>query len=98
MPRHIMNNAEKFEAGIKSGCLPPTKPAVKQARFTIPAGTALDIQDLREWEWQPYTTKQQLSFERFEKYDAEFKCYQFRFQGFLIMVHRSKVKHREDSY
>lgn len=97
---HILNNAEKFEAGIAFGCAPPqTKPASKVPRFKIKPGTLCDIRKISSAdEWQEYRTKKELGFEKLERYLPDEKCYEFRFQGWVLCVHRSKVKHREDSY
>lgn len=83
---------------VKLECPPPQKPPRKVARFTVLAGTQCEIKKITDNEWIPHKTAREIGFEKFERYVAEWKCYEFRFQGWLMMVHRSKVIHREDTY
>lgn len=97
---------QQLERTTKLACPPPTKQPVKLARFTIRSGTTVDICSLestdadpmRVHNWQPHRTKVDLAFEKYERYDARYKSYEFRHGAWLIYVHRSKVQHREDSY
>lgn len=90
----ILNNAEKFEAGIAFGCEPPTTTAKKIARFEIHAGTPCLVTKVSQVKWVSHKTKIDLSFERFERYKNG--AYTFRFKGMLIEVQRRWVFHRED--
>lgn len=92
--------AAELGPDVKQGCLPPTKTPNKTPRFGIPAGTQVSISriDRKHDCWQDHTTRMDLGFEKFEKYDKEFKHYHFRVKAWIICVHRSKVVHREDLY
>lgn len=79
-------------------CLPPSRPPVAMPRFRVPAGTPCRVSKLTPLAWRDHVTRQELAFERFERYDAGAKVYEFRSQGWLIRVHRSRVIHREDLY
>jgi hypothetical protein len=81
-------------------CPPPTKEPNKTPRFAIKMGTKVSIARIDEKHdcWEDYTTKQELGFEKFERYDKEFKHYHFRVKAWIICVHRSQVIHREDLY
>ncbi len=84
---------DRREQGI---CLPPTGPPLSLPQFQILVGTACSIKRLSGNNWKPYTTKKALGFERYERY---IRCsYEFRFQGWLLLVHRRDVVHREDLY
>jgi hypothetical protein len=88
----IGGEAERHEQGL---VLPPTKPPVKMARFTIPAGTRCTVIKLGASYGRQHVTTKELGFERFERYRNG--CYTFREQGFHVVVWRGDVKHREDA-
>jgi hypothetical protein len=66
------------------------------AAYTVPAGTACQIKRLTTNDWQAYTTKAELSFERHEGYRGW--RYEFRYLGWFIRVHANRVIHRADLY
>src|SRR5262245_38615015 len=84
----------------RGACLPPTRPAKKGSRFFVPAGTPCAVSKVSPLDWQTYTTRRGVGFERFERYE---RCdtggfYQFRSDvgGWLLLVHRQYVRHRAD--
>lgn len=90
----FLNRLSATDHTIKPICLPPTKKAKAFPRFLVPDGTPCFFRNIRFSTWRTYTTKIELRFERFEKYrDGE---YHFRYENYIIRVHRSRVIHRED--
>lgn len=74
----------------------------KQPRYLIPSGTTCGIRRVEEQkeEWREYNTKQDIWFERYERYETTEtgNFYHFRESGWLMVVHRRFVIHREDGY
>ncbi len=80
---------------------PRTKPPRHVPRFLVPAGTPCAVRRVTERDWRVYTTKQDAAFERFERYErCEGGYYHFRSDvgGWLLLVSRRHVRHREDAY
>ncbi len=80
----------------RGGCLPPTNPPLKRAAYTVPVGVKCLIKRTTANDWRQYTTTKELSFERFESYRGQ--RYEFRLKGWLMLVGRQYVIHREDTY
>jgi hypothetical protein len=79
---------------------PRSKPPRHVPRFLVPAGVPCAISKVCPLEWRPYTTKQESGFERFERYERSERgnYYHSRTGGWLMLVHRRHVVHREDTY
>lgn len=76
----------------QGSCRPPTKPAVNVPRFTIPAGSFVEITRVEKLAWKEYKTKLAVGAEKYESY-RDFH-YTFRVGAYLIRVHRSWVDRR----
>lgn len=73
--------SRRREQGV---CLPPTKPPNRTPRYRIAAGTKCSISRLSPRYWRDYTTKRELSFDRYEAVRGRLVI--FREQGYLIEV------------
>lgn len=81
------------------GIVEPPKHEPKHIpRFEIKEGTYVEVRNVGDLpgRTQRHKLKRDLGFERYDSY--RFKHYTFRFQNWLITVHRCKVIHREDLY
>jgi hypothetical protein len=103
MKRHSFQRAAAN--AFARGELSPTAPLFERAtpardrpRFFVPAGTPCAVSTLSPLAWHPYTTRLDLPFDRFERYERSDggPFYEFRHQGYLLLVHRSLVVHRDD--
>lgn len=70
-------------------CLPPSKDPVVVPRFLIKAGTLCGVRPVMANRFRTHVTKKDLSFESFEL--CQGPCYQFRYEGWIIVVHRDRV-------
>src|SRR5712691_7484461 len=82
---------------------PRTKPPVHMPRFFVPAGTPCAVRRLMtdtHHEWRTYRTAKDTEFERYERYESGELggFYEFRQEGWLMLVSRRFVRHREDAY
>lgn len=76
-------------------CLPPSKPADLRERFTIPAGTPVQLQPISDSRapYIDYTTKVELQFRKCEDFTKGYG--KFREAGWFIFVRWGRVVRRE---
>lgn len=81
-------------------CLPPTVAPNTTPRFLVPAGSKCAVSRISKLDWQPYTTVQDIGFERFERFEQgeSGNFYEFRFEGWLMLVRWDLVRHRSNKY
>lgn len=72
----------------------PAPPKNLTPRYRIRAGTRVEVSDMLKPGWRKHTTRQELGFERCERYANGY--YEFREKTWVIRVYRSLVVHRED--
>jgi hypothetical protein len=89
-------------AGLVRGEQPfePYQKPKRVPRFLVRAGTKCAISKVARLDWREHTTVKDIGFERFERYERTEAggFYEFRHEGWLMLVHRRHVVHREDSY
>jgi hypothetical protein len=79
-----------------------TRPPRNMPRFYVAAGTPVSVRKVTDDDndWRDYVTIKPIAVERFERYvkdpDAGTAFYIFRVSGWLVMVARYHVVHRED--
>lgn len=103
MKRHSYQRAaaNAFARGELSPTAPPFEralPGQNRPRFLVPARTRCAVSTLSPLDWRPYITRKPIGFERFERYERSDggPFYEFRHAGYLLLVHRSLVLHRDD--
>jgi hypothetical protein len=89
-------------AGLVRGEQPfePYRKPTRVPRFLVRKGTKCAVAKVADEDWQEYVTTRDTGFEKYEHYHRTEagNFYEFRHEGWLMLVHRRHVVHREDSY
>ena len=80
---------------IRGYCRPPTTPPDQTSRFTVPTGTPCRVAKVTSpKDKRGHTTRQELHFDSYERWDRDSFAYVFRREGFLIWVGYQRVTKR----